>query len=193
MVNMESKEKQQITDISFILKDLLKVIKVVSLYPENNPLPQSLKRSFAERLEYIVATYGEIRVVVKKDRLLYKNEVVFRDRSPEDSLASIFFEIGITAFTIKEILDINEIYRFLKIMKEYVNNLDKSDDLIALIWEADISFISFETLENKALSQYDDFDDFFTKGSDDEKDWLSYETGSDKAESYNSIFDNQDS
>jgi len=195
MVNIELKDNKRITDISFILKDFLKVIKVVSLYPENNPLPQSLKRSFAERLQMIVESYGDITIIVKKDRLLYQNEVVFKDRPPEDYLASIFFEIGITSFTIKEIIDINEVYRFLKVMKEYVNNLDKSDDLISLIWEADVSFISFETLENKGLSQYDDFDfnEFLTKEDDDEQDWLTYETGSDKVESYDSIFDNQES
>ena len=45
-------------DISLILKDLLKVIKVVSMYPEDNSLPQSMKRSFSEKLESIVEEYN---------------------------------------------------------------------------------------------------------------------------------------
>lgn len=40
---------QQLRDLTLILKDFLKVIKVVSLYPETNPLPLSLRQSFAEK------------------------------------------------------------------------------------------------------------------------------------------------
>ncbi|MFQ5453810.1 MAG: hypothetical protein ACE5D6_06450, partial [Candidatus Zixiibacteriota bacterium] len=94
MSNSENNYKQKKQDISLILKDLLKVIKVVSMYPEDNPLPQSLKRSFAEKLESIVEDYGKIIIEVKKDNLLYNKEVVYRDRSNEENLAGIFFETG---------------------------------------------------------------------------------------------------
>ena len=39
-----TKYHKRIKDVTLILRDLLKVIKVVSMYPEDNPLPQSLRR-----------------------------------------------------------------------------------------------------------------------------------------------------
>ena len=61
-----TKQKNLLKDVSFILKDLLKVIKIVSIYPEDNPLPQSLKQSFAEKLVSIIENNGEIHILWKK-------------------------------------------------------------------------------------------------------------------------------
>ena len=65
-------ENNKIRDITFILKDLLKVIKVVTLYPEDNPLPASLRRSFSEKLESLVEDYGEMAFSVDTDTLTYE-------------------------------------------------------------------------------------------------------------------------
>ena len=69
-------EENRYRDIYFILKDLLKVIKVVSMYPENNPLPQSMKLSFAEKLVSLAREYQQIAISVEKDRLVFEKEVV---------------------------------------------------------------------------------------------------------------------
>ena len=63
MSKIDQKAKRtsgQLEDIRLILRDLLKVIKVVAMYPEDNPLPQSLKRTFSERLVDLVSDYGTL-------------------------------------------------------------------------------------------------------------------------------------
>ena len=57
--NVTGSRSERLTEIAFILKDLLKVIKVVSMYPEDNPLPHSMRRSFAEKLVDLVELYGD--------------------------------------------------------------------------------------------------------------------------------------
>ncbi len=149
-------DNKKIQDISLILKDLLKVIKVVSMYPENNPLPQSLKRSFAEKLESIIDEYGEITVDVHKDFMTYLGDTVFHSPSQEENLASIFYKAGITRITFKPGLDVLEIYKLLDVIKLYVNTPDISQDLAALIWEAGVAGLAVKTLEDVSLSEYDD-------------------------------------
>ncbi|RME25722.1 MAG: hypothetical protein D6800_07290, partial [Candidatus Zixiibacteriota bacterium] len=146
--------QKRIEDISLILRDLLKVIKVVSLYPETNPLPQNLKRTFAERLESLVEDYGDIKVYVHKDELIYDDETVFEDTSKEEALAGLFFETGITNFTFKSGLEVEEIYRLLDVIRVYMNTPGHDADLAALLWEANLSRFTFTTVEDIALAEY---------------------------------------
>lgn len=151
----EEVQTKELEDIRYILKDFLKVIKVVTMYPEDNPLPQSLKQSFSEKLESVAAEYGPITVLVEKEFLTYRNEVVFRDRSKEESLAGLFFNTGITRFTFQQTLSIEEIYKLLDVFKDFLNAPKNSSDLAGMIWEAELSDFQFSTVEDIALSGYD--------------------------------------
>ncbi|MCH7690279.1 MAG: HEAT repeat domain-containing protein [candidate division Zixibacteria bacterium] len=155
MSQQEEINNKELEDIRYILKDFLKVIKVVTMYPEDNPLPQSLKQSFSEKLESVANEYGPINIVVEKEFLVYKNEVVFRDRSKEESLAGLFFNTGITRFTMQQTLSVDEIYKLLDTFKDFLNAPKNSCDLAGLIWEAEISDFKFSTVEDIALSGYD--------------------------------------
>jgi len=155
MTLTNDRQKQLIEDVSLILKDLLKVIKVVSMYPEGNPLPQSMRRTFAEKLEDIVRNHGDITITVCRDHLALGSETVYTDRFKEESLAGLFFETGFTNFTFKEGLDVEEIYKLLDALKLYVNSPGKSQDLVNLIWETGISRFAFTTIEDVALAEYD--------------------------------------
>jgi len=147
--------ERRLRDIGLILRDLLKVIKVVAMYPEGNPLPQSLRRSFSEKLVSLLDEHGDIVLQINRTTLVCDNQTVFTDGSKEESLAALFFEVGITELVFKQGLDVPEMYRFLEIIKQYQNCHDKSVDLANLLWEASLGRISFRTLEDIELSEYD--------------------------------------
>lgn len=151
---IQQREKE-LSDIKLVLKDFLKVIKVVSMYPADNPLPQSLRQSFAEKLESIAGQYGPIDITVEKEYLTYKDEEVYRDRSKEDSLAGLFFNTGITRFSLNETLSVEEIFKLLDVFKEFLNAPKNSCDLAGMLWESGISDFRFSTVEDIALSGYD--------------------------------------
>lgn len=152
-------------EIGFILKDLLKVVKVVSMYPADNPLPQSMRQSFAEKLVGLVKEFGAFRICVAKGLLEYNGEVVYEDKSKEESLAGLFFDAGITEFEFrsnlrvddvyKPGLKVDDVYKLLDAVRIYLNTPGHTEDLAGLIWEAEISGFVFETLEDVALSDYD--------------------------------------
>ncbi|MFQ6008100.1 MAG: HEAT repeat domain-containing protein [Candidatus Zixiibacteriota bacterium] len=183
-------QDNRIKDVSYILKDLLKVIKVVSLYPETNPLPQSMKRSFAEKLVSLVEQYGQITISVEKDSLLYEHEVVFQDRSKEESLAGVFFDAGITDFTFKDGLDVDDVYSLLEAIRVYVNSPYKTHDLASLIWEKEVNGFVFSTLEDVTLPEYNE--DFNLQGYMRDRSSSSPSKSqftTDRVESYYAIFD----
>jgi len=175
--------------IRLVLKDLLKVIKVVALYPEDNPLPQSLRQSFGERLVDVVGDYGPIHLDVERERILVDGETVFVDRSKEESLGGLLFDVGIIRFILKRGLDYDEVLRLLDVFKVYQNSNRRESDLVALLWEAGLRNISYETVEDIKLEKYGS--DFMTQ---EVIDGTASRTGrlqmaSDKQESYNAIFE----
>ncbi len=149
-------EENRYRDIYFILKDLLKVIKVVSMYPENNPLPQSMKLSFAEKLVSLAREYQQIAISVEKDRLVFEKEVVYEDRSKEENLSDIFFSAGITGFTFLAGITVEDVYKLLDAVKAHINSSLETPDLATKLWEADIQGFTFTTIEDITLSEYDE-------------------------------------
>lgn len=186
MSTTENKQSRQLENIKLILKDLLKVFKVVSLYPEDNPLPQSLRRTFAERLVGLVADYGALDFSIDRENVHYGGEVVFTDRSKEESLAGLFFNTGIIRITFQTGLEVDQVYRLLDAVKTYQNADRQTSDLAAVLWEADLQRFSFETVEDISLRQYEG--DILVQGFDDSNGSDHQQMGSDSPESYDDIF-----
>lgn len=180
---------RRIEAIRLVLKDLLKVIKVVALYPEDNPLPQSLRQSFTERLVDVVGDYGPIQIEVEQERLLVDDEDVFVDRSKEESLAGLLFEVGIIRFILKPGLEQEEALRLLDTFKTHQNANRRESDLVALLWEAGFQHIAYDTVEDISLEKYGS--EFVTQevfdGSANRTGRL--QMASDKQGSYNAIFE----
>jgi hypothetical protein len=151
----DDKLNRRIEDLRLILKDFLKVIRVVSMYPEDNPLPQSLRRTFAERLVDLVEDYGQLGFRVKGDHITFGGETVFTDRSREECLAEMFFETGVVAFTFKPELEVDDVNRLLDAVKLFQNSNRRTADLAAILWEAEIGHFGFETVEDVSLQQYE--------------------------------------
>ncbi len=190
MENNQENLHKELESIRLILKDFLKVIKVVSMYPANNPLPQSLRQSFAEKLEWVAQSYGPIDIIVDKDNLTCKDEIVYKDRSKEEGLAGLFFNTGITRFSFKESLSIDEIYKLLDVFKEFLNAPKNSCDLAGLIWESGISDFRFSTVEDITLSGYDGKIETDMMGASRAGDGGGQSLfGTDEAVGYSSLFD----
>lgn len=155
MSDIRAKDPRRLQAVGTVLRDLLKVIKVVSLYPEGNPLPESVRRSFAEKLVDLVDQFGGIEVAVQKHSLIYCGEAVYVDSAKEESLAEMFFLSGITKLEFKEGLPIEEIYTFLDITKRFVNTPGRQADLVGMLWEGNLTNIIISTVDDVHLAAYD--------------------------------------
>lgn len=142
-------------DISLILRDFLRTVKAVCMYPENNSLPQSLRQSLAGRLLDLVDEQGELRFSVDRAALLYQGAIVHRDKSREDNLADIFFSAGVTEFAFRRGLTVDGLNRLLDTLRVYLTAPADSQDLPALLWEANVDGFGFQSAEDIALAEYD--------------------------------------
>ncbi len=144
-----------LAEVSRILTDLLKTIKVVSVYPEDNPLPTKLRETFIERLADIIDRTDGLQFTIVKGEIQYKGATVYIDRAPDDILAAIFHDSGITRISFSPEFGFEEANLFFKAMKSFVNKEKDAEDLVATFWQAAISGFDYETLEDIALGEYD--------------------------------------
>jgi len=147
--------EKSIQELSQLLAEFIKIIKVVSVYPADNPLPVKLKESFSDRFADLIRDLGALTFRIKQDEVLYDGEVVYRDKNNEDKLAGLFYKAGINELVFSRDFDFNECNRFFNILKAYINKEAGAGDLVALFWEEDIPGFGYTTLEDIMLYEYD--------------------------------------
>lgn len=161
-------EEHEIAEISKTLTELLKVIKVVSVYPDDNPLPTKLRESFSERFAVLTRDSGPLTFSIRRNKIYYQSEVVYEDSSDDEALAEIFYKAGLTEIVFSPSFQYDECNQFFKIMKAFVNRDSGAEDLIALFWQEEISGFTYATVEDVCLSEYDG--EFSVRTGDDDED-----------------------
>jgi len=154
-INSENRPAWDPEEIGRILADLMKTIKVVSVYPENNPIPTRLKESFIERFTDLIKEHKKIVFVINQEEIHFEGEAVYTDDSSDDTLASIFHNAGITEISFAEDFDYKEAEEFFRALKSFVNKEPGAEDLVALFWQANIDGFDYATIEDVALKEYE--------------------------------------
>ena len=86
------------SNIKLLLRDLLKLIKVLAMYPPDNPLPAKMRRSLSSRFAEVVNEFNGLSFVIQPDKIYYSKEEVFVDQGKEERLAGLFFDAGRLGF-----------------------------------------------------------------------------------------------
>ncbi len=147
----------KIGEISKILAEMVKTVKIVSIYPDNNPLPTKLKESFIDRFTDLIRDYGELRFSIKRNKIFYGGEVVFSDKpdSDEESLAELLYNNGLTEFLFRPSFGSHEANHFFKAMKSFLNREEGSGDLVSLLWQENINGFEYSVVDDYDLKEYD--------------------------------------
>ena len=107
-------DEKEIAEISKTLAELIKVIKIVSVYPESNPLPVKLRESFSERFAVLTEDSGSLVFSIGRDKIYYQGEVVYEDLSDDEALAAMFYKAGLTEISFSSSFQYDECNQFFK-------------------------------------------------------------------------------
>jgi hypothetical protein len=151
----ENLSEQLLKDVSKLLSELIKIIKVVAVYPENNPLPAKLKESFSDRFTDLIKETGGLVLTIAQNKLIWQNRVVFEDRPPDEALAQLFHNAGITEISFSSEFGFEEAGLFFSTMKTFVNREAGGFDLVALFWQTCIPGFDYCTVDDLILQEYD--------------------------------------
>lgn len=152
-------------------------MKNYALYPEDNEVSQQSVENVVTRLNEFIKKYGDFRFDVKKNRLLFLDQIVHQGVPNVGDMAFILFRDGIQWFEFQKGIELPEVAGFFRLLNQFRETVEESDgDLVTALWEAQFPhlryeatdvFLDDETLQDFSLLRVTDEDD---RGRDQEVD-----------------------
>ena len=128
---------EELMGVKDFIKSLLIGAKNYCLYPENHAISQKSLANTAMCLEGFFKGFHDLRLEVERDRLVYKNEVVFQEPADAENLSTILSRDGIQWLEFSEGFGFEELRDFFRVFKENKNwNKDAYGDMVTGFWEA---------------------------------------------------------
>jgi hypothetical protein len=146
-------ERPDIASVRELVGYLYKAVKTILLYPPTNPLPGEFKVNLHDKLTAFMDTHGPLHLSVRGDQFVYEGETVHEEEGGDDNFIVTLTRDGVQKLAFYPDLDLEELDRFLGIIKKVINDRCEDDDLVTLLWES-----SFEHIRYEAISELDNID-----------------------------------
>jgi|GEM_PF-4862265 hypothetical protein len=128
---------EELQAVKDFLSSFLIGYKNYCLYPENHSICHRSVENAATRLEGFLKGFHVLRMDVERERLVFKNEIVFQEPTGAENMATILFRDGIQWIQFSEGFCLEELKDFFRILKENKNwNEDSEGDIVTALWEA---------------------------------------------------------
>lgn len=127
---------------------LAKALRAYQLYDENNPVYKRFVGSLHGAFRHLWDEGIErLPVQVEEDRITWVREEVYRSESRSDSLSWLFYKDGIREVTFLPGLEDEELEEFLAVLQRARNLSPESDDLLTILWEADLTYLQYHYVD----------------------------------------------
>lgn len=135
---------QKLQAVKGVIGLLLLAARHQSMYPENHVIFQESLLSVVSHLDPFLKKYGDLRIDVEKDRLLFEDETVYQDNPKQDQLAYPLFRDGIQWLKFQAGIEHWEISDLIKIINQYRRLQEEpKGDLVTALWEKDLPRIQY--------------------------------------------------
>jgi HEAT repeat protein len=125
-----------------LLRLLVKAVRAQQLYLPNNPMYRASIDALKTGFEQIWRETGELSLTVSETELTWCGARVFSESSrSSDNLAWLLYKDGIRQLQFLKGSEESEIVRFLEILSRARKATVDDDDLITMLWEADLASI----------------------------------------------------
>ncbi len=126
-----------------IVQDIIKVKKIVKLYPSNNPIYRKAVQEILDKFGAFFETHEELPLKINQHDITFSNSRVYSNPQREDNLALFFFKDGIREVTFLKGLTSDELEEFMKILNTDFENVALDDDIVTLLWEKEFEHIRY--------------------------------------------------
>ena len=128
-----------------VLATLLLARKKYSLYPENHTICMNAIKQLHSQLETYLHKYGDLRLEIESDRVVYQGEIIHSEPREEGALPFTLFRDGIRWLEFTGGIEPGELKKFLRIIHEYrILSNDPEGDIVTAFWESKFSHIKYE-------------------------------------------------
>jgi len=134
-------------DVRDLFVTLGKALRAYQLYDENNPVYHRFVSSLREAFQDIWQEVDQVKVMVEEHRLMMEDVAVYENENRSESLAFLFFKDGVREITFLPGIETDEMERFLGVLKRARDMKPDADDLLTILWEADLTFFEYTYVE----------------------------------------------
>jgi HEAT repeat protein len=140
-------DRTAVEGVRALFVTLGKTFRAYQLYDENNPV----RRRFIEQLrsEFTRLWQEHERLVVRidEDHIYLGDAEVYKSESRNDSLAFLFFKDGVREITFVPGIETDELESFLGVLQRARKLVPEGDDLLTVLWEADLRFFQYQYVD----------------------------------------------
>ncbi len=119
-----------------------KALRAFQLYDENNPVYQRFVSALREAFQQVWGELDELTVAVQEEALVYEGFEVYRAASRSESMAFLMYKDGVRELTILPGVE-GELERFLAVLQQARQARTDGDDLLTLLWEAELEKVKY--------------------------------------------------
>ncbi len=131
-----------------LIASLIIAMKNYALYPEDNEVSQQSVENVITRLNEFIKKYGDFRFHVKRDRLLFRDQIIHQGAPHVGNIAFILFRDGIQWFEFQKGVELPEVAGFLRLLNQFRETVEESDgDLVTALWEAQFPYLRYEATD----------------------------------------------
>ena len=135
---------QKLEMVKGVIGLLFMAAKNHTMYPENHAIYQESLQAVVSRLDPFLKKYGDFRLDVEKDRLLFEDETVYQDDPKRDKLAYPLFRDGIQWLEFQAGIELWEISDLINILNQYrMLQEEPKGDLVTALWEKDLPHVQY--------------------------------------------------
>ncbi len=138
---------EQVRETGELLGLLVKVLKTLRLYQEDNIMSVRLEGELAGRVTEHLERWGECELRVRERALLLGDTVVLAGEEGVESLPFRFFRDGIRRLTLLPGLDADELHDLLLILNRASAVVAADEDLVTQLWERDLQHVRYRAVE----------------------------------------------
>ncbi len=138
----------EILAVKDVVAAFLTSMRSFDLYPHDHAFSQKFLRSVHNRLDDFLSRYGELKISIEQNSLLYKKVPVYEAQSDGSNFAFMLYRDGLLWIEFLSGLPLEEIKTFLAILNKYkVLRDEPEDDIVSALWEEDLAHIKYEAKE----------------------------------------------
>jgi len=131
-----------ITEVRELIVTLGKALRASQLYDENNPVYKRFVEALASAFVDVLDELPDLVVQVEESRLMLEGEEVYVSKSRSDSIAFLLYKDGIRALEFAPGFE-TQVPRFLDVLNRARHARQDDDDLLTLLWEADLAHLKY--------------------------------------------------
>ena len=140
-------EQAGVEKVRTLFVTLGKTFRAYQLYDENNPVRRRFVDQMRGELSSLWEEHERLVVRVDEDHLWLGDAEVYRSESRNDSLAFLFFKDGVREITFLPGLESEELEKFLGVLQRARKLVPEGDDLLTVLWEADLRFFEYQYVD----------------------------------------------